>query len=55
MLGLGLSLTVADFKRVLRYPKAVLVGLFIQMFVLTGICFAICIATAKDKPQDAQK
>ena len=44
MLGLGLSLTVEDFKRVLRYPKAVLVGLFIQMFVLTGICFGICIA-----------
>ena len=44
MFGLGLSLTVADFKRVLRYPKAVLVGLFIQMFVLTGICFGICIA-----------
>jgi bile acid:Na+ symporter, BASS family len=43
MLGLGLSLTVDDFKRVVRYPKAVLVGLFIQMFVLTGICFGICI------------
>jgi bile acid:Na+ symporter, BASS family len=43
MLGLGLSLTVEDFKRVVRYPKAVLVGLFIQMFVLTGICFGICV------------
>ncbi|MFO0513286.1 MAG: bile acid:sodium symporter family protein, partial [Gammaproteobacteria bacterium] len=30
MLGLGLSLTVADFARVVRYPKAVLVGLFAQ-------------------------
>jgi BASS family bile acid:Na+ symporter len=44
MLGLGLSLTVDDFKRVVRYPKAILIGLFIQMFVLTGICFAICVA-----------
>ncbi len=44
MLGLGLSLTVDDFKRVVRYPKAILVGLFIQMFVLTGICFVICVA-----------
>jgi bile acid:Na+ symporter, BASS family len=43
MLGLGLSLTIADFTRVVRYPKAVLVGLFIQMVVLTGICFAICV------------
>lgn len=44
MLGLGLSLTIDDFKRVVRYPKAVLVGLFIQMFVLTGVCFGICVA-----------
>jgi bile acid:Na+ symporter, BASS family len=43
MLGLGLSLTLDDFKRVVRYPKAVLVGLFIQMFVLTSICFGICV------------
>lgn len=42
MLGLGLALTVDDFKRVVRYPKAVLIGLFMQMFVLTGICFGIC-------------
>ncbi len=43
MLGLGLSLTVHDFTRVARYPKAVLVGLFIQMFVLTLACFGITI------------
>jgi bile acid:Na+ symporter, BASS family len=43
MLGLGLSLTVADFTRVVRYPKAVLIGLGIQMLVLTAICFGICV------------
>ncbi|MBL8512727.1 MAG: bile acid:sodium symporter family protein [Betaproteobacteria bacterium] len=43
MLGLGLSLTVHDFTRVMRFPKAVLIGLFIQMFVLTGACFGIAI------------
>ncbi len=43
MLGLGLSLTIADFTRVVRYPKAVVVGLFIQIFVLTGICFGITV------------
>jgi bile acid:Na+ symporter, BASS family len=43
MLGLGLSLTVADFTRVVRYPQAVVVGLVIQMFALTTICFGICI------------
>lgn len=36
MLGLGLSLTAADFARVVRYPKAVLVGLFAQTVVLVA-------------------
>ena len=43
MLGLGLSLSIADFTRIVRYPKAVLVGLFIQMFVLTALCFGIAV------------
>jgi BASS family bile acid:Na+ symporter len=32
MIGLGLSLTLADFKRVLVYPKAVTLGLVAQLF-----------------------
>ena len=43
MLGLGLSLTLADFRRVVKYPKAVFIGLFIQMFVLTTVCFGITV------------
>jgi len=43
MLGLGLSLTVADFTRVVRFPKAVIIGLTIQMLVLTVICFGLSI------------
>jgi bile acid:Na+ symporter, BASS family len=43
MLGLGLSLTVADFTRVVRYPKAVIIGLTIQMVILTTICFVVSI------------
>lgn len=43
MLGLGLSLTLEDFTRVVRYPKAVLIGLVIQMVVLTTVCFVICV------------
>jgi BASS family bile acid:Na+ symporter len=39
MLGLGLSLTVADFARVLRYPRAVLVGLFTQTVVLVTVAY----------------
>jgi BASS family bile acid:Na+ symporter len=41
MLGLGLSLTVADFQRVVRYPRPVLVGLICQMFVLPAACLLV--------------
>lgn len=39
MLGLGLSLTLDDFKRVVLYPKAVLIGLVCQMLLLPLVCF----------------
>lgn len=41
MLGLGLSLTLADFARVVRYPRAVLVGLACQMLILPVVCFFV--------------
>ncbi len=41
MMGLGLSLTINDFKRVVVYPKAVIIGLICQMLVLPTICFFI--------------
>lgn len=41
MLGLGLSLTLADFTRVVRYPKAVVIGLLVQMLLLTGMGFLV--------------
>ncbi|MBV5315257.1 MAG: bile acid:sodium symporter family protein [Prolixibacteraceae bacterium] len=41
MLGLGLSLTLNDFKRVINYPKAILIGLISQMLILPGVCFFI--------------
>jgi BASS family bile acid:Na+ symporter len=41
MFGLGLSLQVADFVRVLRFPRAVVIGLFVQTIVLVGIAFLI--------------
>jgi BASS family bile acid:Na+ symporter len=41
MLGLGLSLKIADFRRVLLYPKAVFVGLFCQTLLLPLACYAI--------------
>jgi BASS family bile acid:Na+ symporter len=41
MVGLGLSLTPADFKRIVDYPKAVLIGLITQMLLLPAICLLI--------------
>ena len=45
MLGLGLSLTLDDFKRVVVYPRAVLVGLVCQMLILPVLCFGIAHGT----------
>lgn len=42
MLGLGLSLKIDDFKRVLVFPKAVFVGLICQMLILPAGCYALC-------------
>lgn len=41
MIGLGLHLTLADFGRVLKQPKAVLVALFVQMLALPPLCLLI--------------
>ncbi len=46
MLGLGLSLTVDDFKRVVKYPKAVGIGLACQMLILPVACFSLAKAFA---------
>ena len=34
MLGMGLGLILADFQRITRYPKAVLIGLVNQIMAL---------------------
>lgn len=41
MFGMGLSLTLSDFKRILIYPKAVLVGLLNQIVLLPVVAFFI--------------
>jgi BASS family bile acid:Na+ symporter len=41
MLGLGLSLTVADFARVGRQPKAVVVALALQVLALPALAFGL--------------
>ncbi|MDT3439477.1 MULTISPECIES: bile acid:sodium symporter family protein [unclassified Pseudofrankia] len=44
MLGLGLGLTVDDFRRVGRHPKAVGVALLCQVVLLPAICFGLALA-----------
>jgi bile acid:Na+ symporter, BASS family len=39
MLGLGLSLSLADFARVAKFPKPVLIGLACQLLLLPLACF----------------
>ena len=41
MLGMGLSLTLDDFRRVVKFPKAIAVGVFLQMIVLPLIGLAV--------------
>ena len=44
MFGLGLSLTLTDFKRVATQPKAVIVALACQLLLLPAICFGLVVA-----------
>ena len=43
MFGLGLSLTVGDFKRLLRHPRAVVLALVLQVLVLPAACYALIV------------
>jgi bile acid:Na+ symporter, BASS family len=43
MFGLGLSLSVADFRRLLQHPKAVFVALVLQIVVLPAVCYGLII------------
>lgn len=44
MFGLGLSLTVDDFRRVRRHPRAVLIALVCQLVLLPAVCFGLVLA-----------
>ncbi|MEH6435303.1 bile acid:sodium symporter family protein [Massilia sp. DD77] len=43
MFGLGLSLTLGDFRRLLGHPKAVVVALALQALVLPAICYGLVV------------
>lgn len=42
MLGMGMSMVKDDFRRVLREPKAIAIGMFGQLLILPGIAFVLC-------------
>ena len=42
MLGMGMTMTVDDFKGVLHNPKAVLIGVVAQFVVMPGLAFVLC-------------
>ena len=44
MFGLGLSLTLGDFARVAKHPKAVIIALVCQLLVLPAMCFGLVVA-----------
>lgn len=44
MLGLGLGLTVDDFRRVAHHPKAAVIALVCQVLLLPALCFALVLA-----------
>lgn len=44
MFGLGLSLAVDDFRRLLQHPKAVLVALLLQVVLLPVGCYLLVVA-----------
>ena len=43
MAGMGLGLTLQDFKRVAENPKPVLIGLFNQIIILPLVGFGLCV------------
>src|SRR5688500_11371177 len=44
MFGLGLTLTVADFARVAKYPTAALIALVCQVIILPAVCLGLVLA-----------
>ena len=43
MLGLGLGLSVKDFKRILRNPKDFFVGFFSQLVILPTVALGVAL------------
>jgi BASS family bile acid:Na+ symporter len=46
MFGLGLTLTVGDFARIAKHPKAVVIALICQLVLLPALCFGLVLTFA---------
>lgn len=44
MFGMGMTLSVADFRRVLMRPKAVAIGVFAQFFIMPLVAYVLVVA-----------
>ncbi|HEY8401747.1 MAG TPA: bile acid:sodium symporter family protein [Cytophagaceae bacterium] len=51
MFGLGLALTIDDFKRIVVFPKAVFVGSFTQLILLPVLGFGIAYLLLSSSPE----
>ncbi|MBL4773045.1 MAG: bile acid:sodium symporter family protein, partial [Alcanivoracaceae bacterium] len=43
MFGIGISLRPVDFKNIIKFPKAVTIGIFAQMVLLPMLAFIIAV------------
>lgn len=51
MFGLGLALTINDFKRIIQYPKAMIIGSFTQLVLLPMLGFGIAYLLLSNNPE----
>ncbi len=51
MLGLGLSLTVQDFKRIFSNPKSILIGSLTQLILLPALGFGVAALMLNGNPE----
>ena len=42
MLGMGMTISIADFRAVLQYPRAVLIGVVAHFVVMPSLAFILC-------------
>lgn len=44
MFGMGATLSLGDFKHIVRYPKSVIVGVFAQFLIMPSVAYVLAVA-----------